>query len=137
VDGKPVDKYIGRVADDFDVPEREELDDVDESRWPRDATGIARDPWTKQSYLPMEDVETGEIAVFVTGSQGGRGAVSDLCNAAAKNFRNGLPHIRLGVSSYRHKVYGRIEVPHFPITGWTAAPAPKPIQEELNDSIPF
>jgi hypothetical protein len=138
-DGKPVEKRIGRAIDDFQMPERDELGDTDEAQWETDAAGKPRDPWARQSYLPMEDVKTGEIVVFVTSSVGGRGAVGTVCDRAAMNARFGKPRIRLAVRSYRHAQFGRIETPEFTIVGWTdqiAAP-PKPLRKELDDEIPF
>jgi hypothetical protein len=138
VDGKPTEKRIGRAIDDFKMPNREELGDLDQSKWERDPSGNPQDPWSRQSYLPLEDAEIGEIVIFVTGSHGGRGAIGSLCDAAAQNHQRGQPRIRLGVTSYKHRTYGRIEVPHFTIVGWTgAAEPPKPIQDEMSDEIPF
>jgi hypothetical protein len=137
-DGKPTEKRIGKVVAGFEVPERNELGDTDESEWPRDEKGGPKDPWSRQSYPPLEDTETGEIVVFVSGSYGGRGAIGNLCDAAAQNYKNGLPRIRLGASSYRHKTYGRIETPDFPIVGWTGATEkPPPIAAEMSDEVPF
>jgi hypothetical protein len=58
-----------------------------------------------------------------------------------------LPKLRLGVSSYKHKTYGRIETPDFTVIGWTGWPAgtvaPPPGEDseaqatELDDEIPF
>jgi hypothetical protein len=140
--GVPTAKHIGRAIDGFKVADRMDLGDLDQSKWERDSSGNPKDPWSRQSYLPFEDVESGEIVIFVSGSQGGRGAIGNLCGSAANNHRRGHPRIKLGVSSYKHRVYGRIEVPDFPVVGWTgglsgAAEPPKPIQAEMSDEIPF
>ena len=49
--------------------------------------------------------------------------------------------IQLGVRSYKHKQYGGIENPDFPIVGWPDAVAgkepPTLVAAELHDSIPF
>jgi hypothetical protein len=74
--GKVVDQRIGKVSDGFKWGDREELGDSDENGWERDGSGKPRDPWSKQYYLPLEDLETGDLVVFVTGSEGGRGAVN-------------------------------------------------------------
>jgi hypothetical protein len=144
-DNKVVDQQIGKAVDGFVMPSREELDDRDETAWQRDPSGVARDPWVQQYYLPMEDTETGEVAVFVTGSHGGRKAITKLLNIFTRNPRAGLPIIRLNVASYKHRTYGRIETPDFPIVGRTGAPG-KPTQtiepagassNDLDDEIPF
>ena len=74
--GELVERRVGRVADGFVVPKREELDDTDSSAWEIDTRGEPQDPWSQQSYLPLEDLETNEILTFVSGSLGGRQAVS-------------------------------------------------------------
>jgi hypothetical protein len=139
-DGKVVEQRVGKVADGFILPDRDELGDTDESKWTRDATGEPRDPWSSQMYLPMENTDTGEVVVFVTASHGGRSAIGTLCNVAARNLHKGLPVIRLNTSSYRHRSYGRIETPDFPVVNWTGAhvEARKPsVAKELDDEIPF
>jgi hypothetical protein len=122
-DGKVADQRVGKVADGFEVPKRDELGDLDQDQWERDAAGKPRDPWALQYYLPVEDMDTGDVAVFVTSSRGGIGAIGQLCDTFAKNVRNGLPIIKLGVSSYKHKAYGRIEVPDFQIVSWSKTEA--------------
>jgi hypothetical protein len=117
--GRLIEQRVGSVSDGFVVPERDELGDNDPTQWEKDASGKARDQWQKQSYLPLEDLETGEILIFVSGSHGGRGAISKMVSVAAKNLENGEPRVRLGVGSYKHKSFGRVEVPEFIITGWS------------------
>jgi hypothetical protein len=116
--GKLIEQRLGKVAEGFQVPKREELGDTDQTTWERDANGKPRDPWALQYYLPLESSETGEVSVFVTSSRGGFGAISNLCTVFARNVKNGLPVIKLGTSSYRHRTYGRIAIPDFPVVGW-------------------
>jgi hypothetical protein len=143
--GQLVDRRVGRVADGFVVPEREALGDNDSSTWETDTHGDPQDPWSAQSYLPME-TEDGEILTFVSGSVGGRQAVSRLCARAARQMATkGLPIISLGIESYKHPNYGRIDKPDFQIIAWTN-PTPKPevVQlvakknhDEFSDDVPF
>jgi hypothetical protein len=96
--------------------------------------------------LPLEDLETGEILTFVSGSMGGRQAVSRLAGRAARHLAlMGLPIIKLAVESYKHKSFGRIDKPDFSIVGWTN-PNPKPEvvrlvaqknHDEFSDKMPF
>jgi hypothetical protein len=139
VDNHPVDQRVGQISDPgFVLPKREELGDSDESKWERDATGKAKDPWTMQHYLPLEDAETGELLVFVTGSAGGRNAIGALCNVAARNVNRGAPIIKLGVDFYKHKSFGRIDVPALKVVSFANANGKKPTTGgDLNDSIPF
>jgi hypothetical protein len=143
--GELVERKVGRVADGFIVPKREELDDTDSSKWETDTRGDPQDPWSAQSYLPLED-EAGEIFTFVSGSVGGRQAVSRLAARAARQMSTmGLPIISLEVESYKHPNYGRIDKPDFKIVGWTNPnPEPEVVQlvarnnrAELNDDVPF
>ena len=118
--GALVESRVGRVADGYIVPPRDQLDELDETKWENDPAGNPKDPWCQQSYLPLEDIESGEIVTFVSGSSGGRGAISKLCGRAAKHLASmGQPRVNLAVESYKHRAFGRIEKPSFIITGWT------------------
>jgi hypothetical protein len=120
-DGKPVAQRIGRIADGFQLPDRDDLGDNDKKEWQRDSTGKEKDPWSKQYYVPMEDIDSGEITTFVTGSDGGEKALGKLFDAFARNVRNGqngLPVIKLLSGSYRHREFGRIETPDFQVVSW-------------------
>lgn len=146
VDGKPAEQRIGLVSEGFEVAKREELGDLDEEKWEKDATGKPRSPWSQQSYLPLENVATGEVVVFVSGSHGGRKAIAQLGKAFAINRHCGQPIIKLSASSYRHSDFGKIATPEFKIIGWTgradkqaASPAStssySEIDPPINDSI--
>jgi hypothetical protein len=104
--GELVERRVGRVADGFVVPDRDQLGDNDSTTWETDAHGEPQDPWSQQSYLPLEDLESGEILTFVSGSMGGRQAVSRLAGRAARHLAlMGLPIIKLAVESYKHKSF--------------------------------
>src|SRR5262249_44762432 len=131
---------IGKVAEGYKQPPRNDMGDLDESKWERDASGKPRDPWSEQFYLPMEDAETGDIVIFVTGSHGGKGAVRALLNVASRNLHKGTPVIRLAVGSYKHKTFGRIETPEFPVVNYIGGGIiveKASVAEELNDEVPF
>jgi hypothetical protein len=141
-----VDRRIGKVIDGFVAPQREDLDDVDQTNWERNDRDEPRDPWVMQTYLPFEHPETGELLGFITGSAGGRGAIGTLVKTASANLHKGHPIIHLAVRAYKHTRYGRIENPDFPIVGWTGggtgtvppneitAPTKHPA---FDDAIPF
>jgi hypothetical protein len=139
VDGRVTDQRIGSVAEGFQPPTREELGDTDESKWEKDATGNPRSPWTFQYYLALEDVESGVLVTFVTGSAGGNAAIGRLCGQYARNASNGHPIIRLGASSYKHKNYGRVEVPDLPVIGWTmeVTPVLTAARNDMDDDVAF
>jgi hypothetical protein len=123
-DGKVTDCKIGKVADRIKLPTRDELPDTDPTAWKeKDADDNPRDPWVKQWYLPLIAVETGDFATFVSGSNGGDNAISNLCRVYGHNMRDGLlPIVALKTGSYKHKKYGRIEEPDFPVVGWHGTP---------------
>jgi hypothetical protein len=133
VDKAKVDQIIGKVADGFKIPDISKLDDPDK--------------WQVQYYLPLEDVETGELVIFVSGSHGGIGAIGELCGIYGRQHRNGRPIIKTGVRTYNHKIYGEVATPEFTLTGWdpnivAAPPANEPPSSalplgDLNDEIPF
>jgi len=138
-DGKMAEQRVGIVADGFVLATREELGDTDSGKWERDHAGAPRDPWCKQYYLPLENAETGELLTFVTGSQGGNSAIGRLTNQFVRNVRNGLPLVRLAAGSYKHKQFGRVEVPEFSVTGWTGGghvDVPS-VGGDMSDEIPF
>ena len=131
--GELIDRHIGKVVEGFVVPQREDLDDTDRTKWERNDRNEPRDPWVLQTYLPFEHPDTGELLVFVTGSAGGRSAVAGLVKTASHNLHKGQPIIQLGVRSYRHKQFGRIENPDFPIVSWTGDASQHPA---FDDEIP-
>ncbi len=104
-DSKVVDRLIGKVADGFKPPKREELGDTDRTSWKeKDANGQPRDPWVSQWFVPMIAVETGDFVTFVTGSKGGAAAVAGLCRVYGHKNREGmLPIVALRTRSYKHQ----------------------------------
>jgi hypothetical protein len=115
---KLVEEKSGKPVLGFVLPEREELGDTDPKKWPKNDAGAHTDPWVKQAFLPLENVATGQIVVFVSSSQGGMGAIATLCGAAARNLHRGNPRIKLRVGSYKHPKFGRVQIPEFTVVGW-------------------
>jgi len=135
-DSKPTEQIMGRVAEGYQPPRRNELGDDDKSRWEVDEQGRERDPWQFSNYLIMKTPgEDGEdsLFTFTTSSRGGLNAIGELCKAYGKEMRqrpDEFPIVALEVGSYQHsnKAYGRIKFPIFKIVGW----APK---AELNEAL--
>jgi hypothetical protein len=134
VDKKVVDQRIGRIAQGFVAEPREALGDTDQTQWEVDTQGKPRDPYALQWYVPMLDTESSEGVVFVTGSAGGRRAVGNLLRTYGRNPHKGNPTVLLGVRSYKHKEYGRIEEPEIKVVGWEKQPT---LAAEMSDAIPF
>ena len=143
VDGKKVAGPMGKAAEKWVPPEREDLGDNDQSKW-EVKDGEPKDPWAFQRLLPFENLETGEVVIFTTQSDGGQIATDKLVREYARRIkRKGLrsnPIIRLGVDHFKSKRYGEIPCPDFEVTGWEDAPTGDGKQtaaSELNDSVPF
>jgi hypothetical protein len=141
--GQIADERVGKVGEGFVLLERDELGDLDKTKWEDPDS----DPWQQQNMLPLEDAETGEFVVFVSGSFGGKIAIEKLCNRVARDLsagRNlGLPTIKLGVTEFKTKAYGTVQRPEFIIIGWEneqkggSVILPEPAAKVLDDAIPF
>jgi hypothetical protein len=143
VDGEVADRKMGKAADGYKPPEREELGDTDESQWEMD-DDKPRDPWVFQHLLPFENLESGEVVIFATGSIGGRIAVEKLVKAyayrAKRKRSRALPIVGLGTKDMPTARYGDVPRPDFVIEGWEDAPdgdAKESVATELNDKVPF
>jgi hypothetical protein len=110
VNKRPVSVKVKKISEG--LPEkREQLDDLD-------LADQDNDPWVFQRYLPLEDVETGEIAVFITKSVGGKIALGNLLLAYNMGRHRGLPIVKLGIGSFRSEDYGKKARPAFAIIRW-------------------
>src|SRR5262249_48932574 len=129
VDGKVADRRMGKAAEKWVPPERAELGDTDQSEWEVE-DGKPKDPWSFQHLLPFEDMETGEVAIFVTSSIGGKIATDELVRAYARRLRRtksrANPTISLACKQMPTKKYGDVPRPHFPVDRWGGAPAGDP-----------
>jgi hypothetical protein len=118
-DNEVIVDHMVLIIDDHREPlERNELDDLDPEYWPPNDDGERLDPWSLESQLPLERVETGELLLFTTSSFGGRLAVEILAQKYARSITRGLPTIKLGVGEFSTKKYGRVARPDFQITSW-------------------
>jgi hypothetical protein len=141
-DGKVVDRDIGKIADGYKPPRREELPDSDPQSWTEtDAKGEPRDPWVAQWFLPLIALQTGDFATFVTSSKGGVAAIANLCRIYGHKHLDGLlPIVALRTRSYKHPRYGRIETPDLRVVGWdgtSTVTLTPPTVDDPNDAIPF
>ena len=144
-DGRVADQRIGKIANGFKPPKREELPDSDQAGWlEKDASGRLRDPWCEQCYLALTRVDTGELFTFVTGSKGGIEAIAKLCGVYGRKLHDGiLPIVALQSTSYKHRQYGRIDKPELQIVGWDGEPMATPVQArtditaDSDDEAPF
>jgi hypothetical protein len=116
-----VERRMGRAADGFVPPERDELGDTDQSDWEAH-DGELKDPWVFQHLLPFENPETGEVYIFTTSSIGGQIATEALAREWAKRIKRrgsrALPIVRLAVTQMKTKKYGDVARPCFEVVGW-------------------
>jgi hypothetical protein len=148
VDGEVADRKVYRVALGEKPPVREDLDDRNENEWLKDDDGDPVDPWVYQYLLPLENMKTGEVVIFVTPSWGGRRAVADLCDIYAKRAKKtgcGQPIIKLAKTDFPSKKYGKVLRPLFEVVDWDEQEAtgsievipPAASEDDYRDEIPF
>lgn len=126
VDQKVVERKNYRIARGERAPERERLPDNDQSKWPIGINKLPADPWVYQYLLPMENPETGDVAIFVASSFGGRRAIADLCTAWSRRAAQiqklgkvgGQPFVTLQTVLMPTKNFGDVPRPHFEIVSW-------------------
>jgi hypothetical protein len=141
-DNRPVERRVGRIADKFIPPQRAELGDTDERQWELQDDGKRRDPWQFVMTVPITRMDTGETYLFTASSKGGLACVGKLVRAHGRRVQGekvpGKPVVELKADFYKHRTYGRINVPAMPIVNWTGANG-KPLStaDDLRDEIPF
>jgi hypothetical protein len=111
VEKKPVDRKVFKIGDG-EPPERDELDEPERA-------GRSDDPWCYQRYLPLEDIESGEIVTFVGKSVGSKIGLLNLLKTFCINQHRGLPIIKLATGTFSTTAYGRKPHPAFAVIGWT------------------
>jgi hypothetical protein len=120
LDKEPVDHRIGRVVDRHRVHLREELGDLDQSRWETDANGVPRDPWQRVSYLVMRNTSNDDIVTFTSTSDGGRKAVAKLADRYDRLRRKHLGKMPVVGSSAggvgEGRLPGRLDLETAPMT---------------------
>lgn len=152
---RPVDQRMVEVGSGQSRPWRCELGRDDQSMWEiRD--GKPEDPWRETESIELANPKTGEVFLFSTSSIGGMGALRELSDAygnAMDEHPNDWPIVALDVKAWESERYGRQKSPVFPIVGWLdkgisgivprpAAPPPalpprQPLEDELDDKVPF
>ena len=157
VDSKLTDRKIYSMARGEIPPDREELDEP-EKIGSKGSNGMSDDPWNYQYMLPLENMSSSEVAIFVTATVGGRRAVSDLvdkCARLRKKGQLGQPIIELQSAEMPTKYGKKQPRPDFVLVGWDDAEgvpsfpeaslaAALPIdkaaankRDDMDDEIPF
>jgi hypothetical protein len=117
-DGKRVDYRFREVG--CRLPEREELDDLDEFDWEVGPDGKPKDPWQNTRFVHLVDPVSAELFTFRTSSWGGRGAVADVGDQIQRvRFTNAgaVPVVELCAAPMQTK-FGRKSKPLFKVVEW-------------------
>jgi hypothetical protein len=104
--GEPPEKHMGLLFDGFEMLPREDLGDLDQTKWELGLDNQPADPWLHQQNIVLQHVETRELFTFSTSSKTGRRAVGNLLRhftRMQKTHPDELPVIRLGKGGYTHR----------------------------------
>jgi hypothetical protein len=141
--GSPPDRKMGLIAQGYRPQKREELGDLDQSKWELGLDGKPTDPWQHQMVLPIL-TRNDELLLFQTTSLTGRRAVQTVLQHYARMQRREpgyLPVVQLKVSGFQHRDdrIGWVKTPAFAIVGKAKAGAAEKvdIKEDLDDDIGF
>ena len=130
--------HIGRVADNFQMAQRELLGDNDERLWSN-----GKDPWEEVYLLPFWNVDTREVLLFSAANQGSQDAVARLVECYVNNIEvhpkdlNKVPLVELETDHYTNSHGKQIFFPIFSIIDWIERPIavrrirPPPVTLEL------
>lgn len=157
-DGHPVEGtfQLASIAHDEHLPFRNELGDLDDSKWEEGLDGKPRDPWVYGHRQILKGWEDGKPYTFRTSSWGGRRVMQILYGEYEREKHlhpDCYPVIELNQEKVKNKTFGLIPEPRFPIIGWRnidGAPAaiettpddPRTmmggsVANELDDEVPF
>ena len=143
----PPDRIMGRWHDGFVMPEREELADLDESKWEPGLDNKPADPWQHTIYLVLQKPATEEFFTFVASTVTGRRSVGNLLRHYDRMVRIGstdYPVIRLKISGFNHRDerIGWVPTPAFAVVGkaprdGAVTPPDTSLAADMDDTIPF
>jgi hypothetical protein len=144
--GQQPERKMGPVFNGFVPPAREELSDLDESKWEIGLSGKPTDPWQFQILVPMHDTKNGEMYIFGTTSITGRRQCDKLISACARMQKSEpefYPVVKLDVSGFEHRDsrIGWVRTPCFTRVGKApksdASAAQVSLGDDMNDDIPW
>src|SRR5262245_38574780 len=139
-DGEAPERIQGLLYDGFRMPSRNELGDLDESKWPEGLDGRRSDPWLHQISIVLQRLDTGELFTFSTTTNTGRRACGTLLRHYDRLRReDALPIVRLTSGQFKHRDarIGQVAVPVFQVCSKTGQDRVAKPDEVLDDSIPF
>jgi hypothetical protein len=141
----PPDREMGLLYDNFVMPSRESLGDLDPAKWDLGLDNAPQDPWQHFIYLVLQNTATAELFTFTTSSKTGRRAVGNLLrhfDRMKKSHPDELPRVKLSAGGFEHKDsrIGWVATPLFIVVGRTprdsvASPDPTTTAAYLNDDL--
>jgi hypothetical protein len=138
----------GLLYEGYRLPPREEMGDLDNSKWEIGLDGRPADPWIHAVDFVLQDEETTELFQFSARSKTARRAVGVLLrhyDRIARLYPGELPVVNLKVGGYQHseKRVGWVKTPVLAAVGRVSSDsAAKPpgnggAADEFSDEIPF
>ncbi len=144
--GVPPVRYGGLLSDDYVLPPRETLGDMDPSQWEAGLDGKPQDPWVHQLAVVMQRTDNDELVTFVTGTPTGRRAVGSLLKHTRRLNRThpnmyAVVNFRVGGFAHRDERIGWVATPTFAVVGRqprdsVATPDTSPAAD-MNDELPW
>jgi hypothetical protein len=141
------DVRMVRISDDAEVPPRDTLGDLDDTKWPLGLSGEPEDPWKEQFVIPLRRHDAGgELFFYIARGTVAMNSVRALLRSWRwhPNRQAGLdPVIRIENGTYPSKRFGgRKPKPILTIINWVTEtgappPPPPPIGVAMRDEIPF
>jgi hypothetical protein len=145
-EGEPPDRNMGLLYENFCMPARETLGDLDETKWEEGLDNQPADPWQHHMYVVLQHTDTAEMYTYVTSSKTGRRAVGNLLrhfDRMQRSHPHEFPVVRLRTGGFQHKDarVGFVNTPVFVVCG--RAPKDSTIKPDTSvaafsdDDIPF
>jgi hypothetical protein len=141
--GNPPERVMGLIAQGYLPPKREELGDLDQSRWQEGLDGKPTDPWQHQVTLPLLTKDD-ELLLFATTSLSGRRAVMKVLQHYARMQKRDADHypvVQLKISGFQHRDdrIGWVKTPAFAIVSKAKKGGATKVstKDDFEDEIPF
>jgi hypothetical protein len=128
---------VGKIAEGFKAPPREELDCQDKTQWRIGLNGKVEDPWKEVVYLPLLSLDGEKVMTFTTSTPTGRPRFWNLMDRYGWIGRSHLgqyPIVELQAGGYEDKRFGWVDTPDFGIAGWAGRPDPARLLGHGDDS---
>src|SRR5262245_17723655 len=112
---------VGKTVENFQPPDRAELDCQDETTWPIGLSGKREDPWRSVAYLPLASLDGEQLLTFKTDTKTGVPAFwkfVDRYQWLGRKHLGQYPIVEIQSSGYEDKRYGWIDTPTLKIVGW-------------------